>query len=65
MALINGETLLFADKIKKTNMYEWTQERTLVITSKGVYNIHKYQIKRNIQIGDIEGLTKTIPPSKS
>ena len=46
-------------------MYEWTQERTLVITNKGVYNIHKYQIKRNIQIGDIEGLTKTIPPSKS
>jgi hypothetical protein len=24
MALISGEQLLFADKIKKTNMFEWT-----------------------------------------
>ena len=24
MALIQGEKLLFADKIKKTNMFEWT-----------------------------------------
>jgi len=24
MSLIQGEKLLFADKIKKTNMFEWT-----------------------------------------
>ena len=24
MTLIQGEQLLFADKIKKTNMFEWT-----------------------------------------
>lgn len=41
MQLINGERLLFADKIKKTNMFEWTQERTFVITHLGIYNIHK------------------------
>jgi hypothetical protein len=65
MKLISGEKLLFADKIKKTNMYDWTQERTLIITNVGVYNIHKKEVKRTIYIKDIGGLTKTIPPSKS
>jgi len=64
MALINGEKLFFADKIKKTNMFEWTQERTFVVTNMGLYNIHKKAIKRHITIKDIGGLTKTIPPSK-
>jgi hypothetical protein len=33
MSLLKGQKLLFADKIKKTNMFDWTQERTLVITN--------------------------------
>jgi len=41
MSLIGTEKLLFADKIKKTNMFEWTQERTFVITDEAIYNIHK------------------------
>jgi hypothetical protein len=41
LKLISGEKLLFADKVKKTNMFEWTQERTLVITNVALYNIHK------------------------
>ena len=65
MKLISGQKLLFADKIKKTNMFEWTQERTLVITNQAVFNIHKKEIKRQIQIKSISGLTKTVPPSKS
>lgn len=65
MKLLNGEKLLFADKIKKTNMFEWTQERTLVITNQAVYNIHKKEVKRRIEISIIEGLTKTVAPSKS
>lgn len=65
MVLIKGEKLLFADKIKKTNMFEWTQERTFVVTHLGIYNIHKKTIKRNILIKDIGGLTKTRPPSKA
>jgi len=44
MKLLGSERLFFADKMKKTNMYEWTQERTLVITDENIYNIHK---KRN------------------
>lgn len=45
-------------------MYEWTQERTLVITSDNIYNIHKKSIKRTINIRDVNGISKTIPPSK-
>lgn len=63
--LLNGEQLLFADKIKKTNMYDWTQERTLVITNKAIYNVHKKSVKRTIMVKDIGGMTKTVPPSKS
>jgi hypothetical protein len=46
MNLLSGQKLLFADKIKKTNMFDWTQERTLVITNQAIYNIHKKEIKR-------------------
>ena len=59
-----GETFLFSDKIKKTNMYEWTQERTLIVTSHNIYNIHKKVIKRTIAIVNINGMTKTVLPSK-
>lgn len=30
--LIGNERLFFADKVRKTNKYEWVQERTLAIT---------------------------------
>jgi len=32
MQLINNDPLMFADVVKKTNMFEWTQKRILVIT---------------------------------
>ncbi len=50
MALISGEKLLFADMIKKINMFGWSQERVFVITHKGIFNIYKKSIKRNILI---------------
>lgn len=46
-------------------MFEWTQERTLVVTARAIYNIHKKSIKRMIEIKNIGGLTKCIPPSKN
>lgn len=49
---------MYANKVKKTNMFEWAQERTLVITDKALYNIHKKNIKRVIRIDSIDGLTK-------
>ena len=54
------DTLLFADKVKKTNMFDWTQEHTLAITDNALYNIHKKQIKRCIRIDSIGALIKTI-----
>ena len=44
---------MYAAKVKKTNMFEWTQERTLVITNNALYNIHKKSIKRVIEFKDI------------
>lgn len=59
------DTFLYASKVKKTNMFEWTQERTLVITNRALYNIHKKNIKRVIRINLIQALTKCVPPSKN
>ena len=56
---------MYASKVKKTNMFEWTQERTLVITNNALYNIHKKSIKRVIEFKDVIGMTKTVPPSKN
>jgi hypothetical protein len=44
------EILLFADKIKKINMFDWTQERIFIITTERIYNIKKQKIKRQIQV---------------
>jgi len=52
--------LLFSDKVKKINMYDWNQERILVVTSKSVYNFKKQKIKRVIPIVKIGGISKTI-----
>lgn len=56
---------LYASKVKKTNMFEWTQERTLVITNQAIYNIHKKSVKRCIPINMIGAMTKCVPPSKN
>jgi hypothetical protein len=65
MNLIGNDTLVFASKVKKTNMFEWTQERTLAITNNGMYNIHKKTIKRLIPMKDVCAMTKTVTPSKN
>lgn len=64
LALLGSDTLVYASMIKKTNMFEWTQERMLAITNNAIYNIHKKKIKRVILINDIGGITKTVPPSR-
>ena len=50
--------------VKKINFIGWSQERMLVITNVGLYNIHKKKTKRKIDIKDIGGICKTVPPSK-
>jgi hypothetical protein len=64
MQLIGNEPLMFADKIKKTNMFNWTQTRTLVITKQAIYNIHGGKTKRCIPINLIGMLSKLTDPSK-
>jgi len=59
MQLINSEKLLFADMVKKTNMFDWTQKRILVITSESIYNVHQKKVKRMIRIKDLDGISKT------
>lgn len=34
------------------------------ITNTAVYNIHKKKVKRKIEMRDVGGLTKTVPPSR-
>lgn len=64
MQLIGSDTLVYANTVKKINMYDWSQERTLVITDNAIYNIHKKKIKRVIQVAEMGGISKTVPPSR-
>ena len=58
------DTLIFASKVKKINHFGMNQERTIAITDKAIYNIHKGKIKRSIMMNDCTALTKTVEPSK-
>ena len=40
------ESLIYAAMVKKINMYDWSQERMLVITDQSIYNMHKKKVKR-------------------
>lgn len=39
-----------SDKIKKINMFNWVQERMLIVTTEHIYNIKKNKIKRKIAV---------------
>lgn len=52
------EILVFSDKVKKINMNEWTQERTLCITEGKIFNINKNKIKREILIKNLSGISR-------
>lgn len=56
--------MLFADKVKKINMFGWTQERTIVVTTESIYNIKKQKKKRQIKIVDLGGVSKALAGSK-
>ena len=55
--IIKNEKLLFTDKINKINRYGLTQERNIIITNQGIYNLRKTQLKRRIDIKSIKGIT--------
>ena len=39
--VIGDETILFTDKIIKVNRFGFSQERNIMITDKGIYNLKK------------------------
>jgi hypothetical protein len=47
---ISLEKLLFSDKIKKINMFNWVQERYFIITTNKIYNVKKSKVKRSIVV---------------
>ena len=58
------ETIMFSEKIKKINQNQWTQERLFVITDEKIYNIHKNNIKRSMNIQDLGGISKLTEKTK-
>ena len=51
------ESIQFSDKITKINKYGFKQERNMIITDKGIYNLKKTTLKRRIDLKSIKGIT--------
>ena len=60
MALLEGNAVVFSDKVKKTNQNEWTQDRVLVITKHKIFNIHKAKSKRDMDISKLSGISRSM-----
>ena len=57
LSIINGEKLYFSDKITKVNHYGMSQERSIILTDKALYNMKKRTLRRKISYNDIRGIT--------
>ena len=55
--LIEGEKLYYADLITKINHYGMNQERSIILTSKALYNMKKKTLKRKLVYNEILGIT--------
>ena len=53
------ESIQFSDKIIKINRFGYKQERNIIITDKGIYNLKKTTLKRRIDLKSIKGITLT------
>ena len=51
------ESIQFSDKIFKINKFGFKQERNIIITDKGIYNLRKTTLKRRIDLKSIKGIT--------
>ena len=51
------ESIQYSDKIIKINNYGFKQERNIIITDKGIYNLKNTSLKRRIDINSIKGIT--------
>jgi serine/threonine protein kinase len=55
--ITRDEDILFSDKVKKINKHGWQQDRNIILTDKGIYNLKKTQLKRRIDYKTIIGIT--------
>jgi hypothetical protein len=51
------EIIYFSDKIIKINHYGFSQERQVLVTNRGLYNLKKKSLKRRIDLNFIRGIT--------
>lgn len=65
LTVCDNGPIVFSDKIKKINQNEWTQDRELVITNDKIFNIHKKKCKREINIKDMEGISRNVIGKKA
>lgn len=56
---IRDEIVLFSDTIDKVNHYGIAQQRNLLVTNKGIYNLKGKELKRRIDYSNIKGISVT------
>ena len=55
--IIKDEKLYFSGMITKINHYGMSQERSIILTDKALYNMKKKSLRRRISYTDIRGIT--------
>lgn len=54
---LRDEVVLFSDVLNKINRYGLSQERSIIISQKAIYNLKKKELKRRIEIHNIKGIS--------
>ena len=57
LSIIKDEKLYFSGVITKINHYGMSQERSIILTDKALYNMKKKTLRRRISYSDIRGVT--------
>ena len=57
VSIIGKEKIYYSNKITKVNSYGIAQERTIVLTNDGIYNVHSKKTKRKMKFNEISGIT--------
>ena len=57
LKIIQLETILFTERVVKTNKFFISQQRNLLITNEALYNLNNMELKRRICLKNILGFT--------
>ena len=57
LKIIQLETILFTERVVKTNKFALSQQRNLIITNEALYNLNNMELKRRICLKNILGFT--------